>query len=55
MTLKGRLGDTLDARGRRPEQGDDHTKSRIRVTLQGIKGPFQGFEVARTARSSASS
>ncbi len=44
VTLKGRLGDTLTLEG--AGLNDDHTKSKIRVTLQGIKGPFQGFKVA---------
>jgi hypothetical protein len=44
VTLKGRLGDTLTLEG--AGLNDNHTKSRIRVTLQGMKGPFPGFKVA---------
>jgi hypothetical protein len=44
VTLKGRLGDTLTLEG--AGLNDDHQKSRIRVTLQGMKGPFKGFKVA---------
>ena len=44
VTLKGKLGDTLTLEG--AGLNDDHTKSKIRVTLQGMKGPFQGFKVA---------
>jgi hypothetical protein len=44
VTLKGRLGDTLTLEGAGLNTG--HTKSKIRVTLQGMKGPFSGFKVA---------
>jgi hypothetical protein len=44
VTLKGRLGDTLTLEGAGLNAG--HEKSKIRVTLQGMKGPFQGFKVA---------
>lgn len=44
VTLKGRLGDTLTLEG--AGLNADHRKSKIRVTLQGMKGPFQGFKVA---------
>jgi hypothetical protein len=44
VTLKGRLGDTLTLEG--AGLNADHQKSKIRVTLQGMKGPFQGFKVA---------
>jgi hypothetical protein len=44
VTLKGRIGDTLTLEG--AGLNDGHEKSRIRVTLQGMKGPFQGFKLA---------
>jgi hypothetical protein len=44
VTLKGRIGDTLTLEGAGLD--DDHVKAKIRVTLQGMKGPFQGFKVA---------
>src|SRR5262245_21483965 len=44
VTLKGKLGDTLTLEG--AGLNADHQKSKIRVTLQGMKGPFQGFKVA---------
>jgi hypothetical protein len=44
VTLKGRVGDTLTLEGAGLNAG--HTKSKIRVTLQGMKGPFSGFKVA---------
>lgn len=44
VTLKGKLGDTLTLEGAGLNAG--HRKSKIRVTLQGMKGPFQGFKVA---------
>ena len=47
VTLKGRLGDTLTLEGAGLHDDlSDHTKSKIRVTLQGMKGPFKGFDVA---------
>ena len=44
VTLKGRLGDTLTLEG--AGLNADHAKSKLRVTLQGMKGPFKGFKVA---------
>jgi hypothetical protein len=44
VTLTGRIGDTLTLEG--AGLNDDHEKARIRVTLQGVKGPFQGFKLA---------
>ena len=44
VTLKGKLGDTLTLEG--AGLNANHTKSKIRVTLQGMKGPFSGFKVA---------
>ncbi len=47
VTLKGRLGDTLTLEGAGLHDDlSDHTKSKLRVTLQGMKGPFKGFDVA---------
>jgi hypothetical protein len=45
ITVKGKVGDTLALQGSGLNGSDDHTKSRIRVTLKGIKGPFKGFDV----------
>jgi hypothetical protein len=44
VTLKGKVGDTLTLEGAGLNAG--HRKSKIRVTLQGMKGPFSGFKVA---------
>ena len=45
ITVKGSVGDTLALQGSGLSGSNDHTKSRIRVTLKGIKGPFKGFDV----------
>ena len=48
VTVKGRLGDTLALQGSGLNDGSsDHTKTRIRVTLKGVKGPFKGFDVPK--------
>jgi hypothetical protein len=48
ITVKGRTGDTLALQGSGLNEGSsDHTKSRIRVTLKGVKGPFKGFDVPK--------
>jgi hypothetical protein len=52
ITVKGKVGDTLALQGSglNSDHPDDHTKTRIRVTLKGIKGPFKGFDVAAGRR-----
>jgi hypothetical protein len=45
VTVKGKVGDTLALQGSGLSGSSDHTKTRIRVTLKGIKGPFKGFDV----------
>jgi hypothetical protein len=48
ITVKGKLGDTLALQGSGLNDGSsDHTKTRIRVTLQGVKGPFKGFDIPK--------
>jgi hypothetical protein len=48
ITVKGKLGDTLALQGSGLNDGSsDHTKTRIRVTLKGVKGPFKGFDIAK--------
>jgi hypothetical protein len=48
VTVKGRVGDTLilDGSGLNDDPAD-HRKTRIKVTLQGLRGPFPGFDVAK--------
>jgi hypothetical protein len=46
MTLKGAVGDTLALEGSGlNDDVNDHTKTKIRVTLKAIKGPFTGFQI----------
>jgi hypothetical protein len=48
ITVKGRTGDTLALQGSGLNDGSsDHTKTRIRVTLRGVKGPFKGFDIPK--------
>jgi hypothetical protein len=48
ITVKGKLGDTLALQGSGLNDGSsDHTKTRIRVTLKGVKGPFKGFDIPK--------
>jgi hypothetical protein len=47
ITVKGKLGDTFALQGSGLHHDlDDHTKTRVRVTLQGVRGPFKGFDVS---------
>lgn len=51
ITVKGKVGDTLALQGSGLNQGSsDHTKTRIRVTLKGVKGPFKGFDIPKGRR-----
>jgi hypothetical protein len=46
VTVKGRRGDTLVLQGSGlNDDVDDHRKTRIRVTLQRLRGPIEGFDV----------
>jgi hypothetical protein len=46
ITVKGRRGDTLALQGSGlHDDADVHTKTRIRVTLEGVRGPFTGFQL----------
>jgi hypothetical protein len=48
ITVKGKLGDTLALQGSGLNEGSsDHTKTRIRVTLKGVEGPFKGFDTPK--------
>jgi hypothetical protein len=46
ITVKGRIGDTfaLAGSGLHDNVGD-HEKTRVRVTLEGVRGPFKGFRI----------
>jgi hypothetical protein len=51
ITVKGKVGDTLALQGSGLNDGSsDHTKTRIRVTLKGVKGPFKGFDIPKGRR-----
>jgi hypothetical protein len=46
LTLKGAVGDTLALEGSGlNDDVNDHTKTKIRVTLKAMKGPFKGFDI----------
>jgi hypothetical protein len=46
ITVKGSLGDTLALAGSGlNDDPNDHAKTRIRVTLKDVRGPFKGFDV----------
>jgi hypothetical protein len=46
ITVKGSLGDTLALQGSGLNKDpNDHTKTRIRVTLKGVRGPFKGYDI----------
>jgi hypothetical protein len=48
ITVKGNIGDTLALQGSGLNDGSsDHTKTRVRVTLKGVKGPFKGFDIPK--------
>jgi len=48
VTVKGALGDTLELNGSGLGNKDpsDHTKTKIKVTLSKVKGPFKGYQIA---------
>ncbi len=48
VTVKGKLGDKLALAGSGLNDKDlnDHTKTQIRITLQSMRGPFKGYDVA---------
>jgi hypothetical protein len=46
ITVKGRRGDTLVLEGSGLNDGaGDHRKTKIRVTLKGLRGPIKGFDI----------
>jgi hypothetical protein len=46
MTIKGAVGDTLALEGSGlNDDVNDHRKTKIRVTLKALKGPFTGFDI----------
>ena len=47
MTVKGAVGDTLDLSGSGlgNKDPDDHTKTKVSVTLSKVKGPFKGYDI----------
>ncbi|HEY6888527.1 MAG TPA: hypothetical protein VI300_12125 [Solirubrobacter sp.] len=47
VTVKGALGDALELNGSGLGNKDpsDHTKTKIKVTLSKIKGPFKGYDI----------
>ncbi len=47
MTVKGAVGDTLELNGSGLGNKDpnDHTKTKITVTLSKVKGPFKGYDI----------
>jgi hypothetical protein len=46
LTLKGSVGDTLALEGSGlNDDVNDHRKTKIRVTLKAMKGPFTGFQI----------
>jgi hypothetical protein len=47
ITVKGKLGDRLELQGSGLNDNvNDHTKTDIRVTLKGVRGPFKGYDIA---------
>jgi hypothetical protein len=48
ITVKGKVGDTLALQGSGlNDDPKDHSKTKIRVTLQGLRGPFKGFDIPK--------
>jgi hypothetical protein len=48
VTVKGRVGDALILNGAGlNDDPADHRKTRVKVALQGVRGPFPGFDVAK--------
>jgi hypothetical protein len=52
VTVKGAVGDTLELNGSGLGNKDssDHTKTKIKVTLRSIKGPFKGYDIASSKK-----
>ncbi len=47
VTVKGKTGDTLTLAGSGlHDNPDDHTKTKVKVTLKGTNGPFPHYDVA---------
>jgi hypothetical protein len=48
ITVKGKVGDTLalEGSGLNSKDPSDHTKTKIRVTLKRMIGPFKGYQIA---------
>jgi hypothetical protein len=48
ITVKGKIGDTLALQGSGlNDDPKDHSKTRIRVTLKAVTGPFKGFDIPK--------
>jgi len=46
ITVKGRLGDALTLVGSGlNDDPNDHTRTKIKVRLKGVRGPFKGFQI----------
>src|SRR4051794_15112835 len=46
LTIKGAVGDTLALEGSGlNDDVNDHRKTKVRVTLKGLKGPFTGYDI----------
>ena len=46
ITVKGKLGDALTLVGSGlNDDPDDHSKTKIKVRLKGVRGPFKGFQI----------
>jgi hypothetical protein len=46
ITVKGELGDALTLVGSGlNDDPNDHSKTRIKVRLKGVRGPFKGFQI----------
>lgn len=46
ITVKGRMGDALTLLGSGlNDDPDDHTKTKIKVRLKAVRGPFKGFQI----------
>jgi hypothetical protein len=47
ITVKGKLGDRLELQGSGlNDDVSDHSKTDVRVTLKGVRGPFKGYDIA---------
>src|SRR3954469_1758313 len=46
MTIKGAVGDTLALEGSGlNDDVNDHTKTKVRIKLEGTRGPFKGYDI----------